>query len=572
MRFLYLIVLSCNLCHAKNITLDTLARNDYNKLKIKFFNYYDNEKVSESKLIAKYYLQKAKREKNDKEIVEGYILNHYDEDFVTSLNYIDSIDLFAKKLKGNIYPARIYLLKGNVYYKFDHLKQALDYYILGLKKSREQKNEKLIIYSNINIAYLNSYIGKNVEAAKVFRHYLYNNVNSSISDLNQMRVSLAYCYLQINKLDSAQVLINQGIASTSSNKYYYSQYQYLLGNYNIKQKKYSTAIKNLSFAKSYFSSIHDSNLMYVLYSSGKAYDGLRNQDKAVQNFTALDSLVQKTDNTFPELKEVYTYLSNYFKGKNNKEKQLYYMERFLKVNKKLDDQFRYLSTEVTRQYDNPKLLKEKEDLEQEIKRRKWLIYSIACIMFLFLIISIFLYYKSKKTEKKYRKTAHKLVYIMKQRNKALDNGQEIKESSSEFKNVKLEEDELLVKNTPEDFAQAILRELENFENKEMFLKKELTLSNLSKILNTNTAYLSEVINIYKGKNLTAYLNDLRINYVLDKLLTEKKFRSYKLNAIAEELGYNNVQAFSSAFKKKTGTTPAAYIKEIEDNLKTQQPS
>lgn len=246
------------------------------------------------------------------------------------------------------------------------------------------------------------------------------------------------------------------------------------------------------------------------------------------------------------------------------------MERFLKINKKLDDQFRYLSTEVTRQYDNPNLLKEKEDLKKEINRRKWLTYSISSAMFLFLITSIFLYYKSKKNIEKYRKIAHDLVYIMEQRNKIHDNEEEIKEISFESNIVKINEEETIVKNTPEEVAHIILKELQNFENKEMFLKKELTLSNLSKIINTNTAYLSEVINHYKGKNLTAYLNDLRIDYVLNKLLTEKKFRSYKLNAIAEELGYNNVQAFSSAFKKKTGTTPAAYIKEIESNFQKPQ--
>ncbi|WP_394351139.1 helix-turn-helix domain-containing protein [Chryseobacterium fistulae] len=71
------------------------------------------------------------------------------------------------------------------------------------------------------------------------------------------------------------------------------------------------------------------------------------------------------------------------------------------------------------------------------------------------------------------------------------------------------------------------------------------------------------MNTYKEKNFTTYLNDLRIDYVLRRLVKDKKIRSYKLTAIAEELGYNNVQAFSTAFKKKTGTTHSIYIKEIE---------
>jgi len=53
---------------------------------------------------------------------------------------------------------------------------------------------------------------------------------------------------------------------------------------------------------------------------------------------------------------------------------------------------------------------------------------------------------------------------------------------------------------------------------------------------------------------------------LERLVKDKKFRSYKLPAIAEEIGYSNVQAFSIAFKKKIGTTLSIYIKEIENSI------
>ena len=59
------------------------------------------------------------------------------------------------------------------------------------------------------------------------------------------------------------------------------------------------------------------------------------------NFIKLDSNIQKTNNLFPELKEVYTYIINYYKEKDDKEKQLFYIDRFLKVNTKLDEQFKY---------------------------------------------------------------------------------------------------------------------------------------------------------------------------------------------------------------------------------------
>jgi YesN/AraC family two-component response regulator len=124
----------------------------------------------------------------------------------------------------------------------------------------------------------------------------------------------------------------------------------------------------------------------------------------------------------------------------------------------------------------------------------------------------------------------------------------------------------MIKTVPDDVAQSILKALDLFESKLQFLKNGITLASLAKSIKTNTTYLSEIINNHKGKNFTAYLNDLRIDYVLDVLVKDKKFRSYKLPAIAEEIGYNNVQAFSIAFKKKTELLPLFISKKLRNQL------
>ncbi|KFF75333.1 hypothetical protein HX13_03680 [Chryseobacterium sp. P1-3] len=147
------------------------------------------------------------------------------------------------------------------------------------------------------------------------------------------------------------------------------------------------------------------------------------------------------------------------------------------------------------------------------------------------------------------------------------------ESETEIKKEELPDDllpqniaiteEKTSKTISEDIVQTILKELDTFERKEQFLTKGITLSSLAKKLKTNSKYLSEVINTYKEKNFAAYLNDLRIDYAISRLATDRKFRSYKIPFIAEELGYNNEQAFTMAFKRRTGTPLSIYLKEIE---------
>jgi AraC-like DNA-binding protein len=577
----------------KNFKNDSLEKYSYSELRNKFYEYDNNGKTAQSKAISIYYLQKAKKEKNNLEIAEGYILKHFNENFPKALKYIDSISIVTESTKGSLYPARIYITRGNLYFKYDNLDAALDNYISGLKYAKEQNNLKLMAYANLNIAYLNNYIGKNEEAAKIFRYYLYNSNNITDEDQHhQIRVGLICCYIELSKLDSANILIKEGRKSAliTKNKYSISQYDYLAGFYYLKQRKYATALPELSKAYNYFHTINDNNITNILFSIAKSYDGLNNKENAVKSFSEIDSIVQKTNNIFPELREVYTYLIDYYKEKNNKEKQLYYIDRFLKVDKKLDEQLKYLSIELPKKYENPRLLEEKENIIKDLKNRKITLYVSISIMLLILLLLSYLYYKSKKREKLQRKIAQDLIHSIEKRN--IENPdtkpdivsfQEIKETESSLKLVLPSEElekftenhnphteeffELLenkaIKTIPEDVKQFILQELEQFEAKELFLKKGITLTSLAKSVKTNTTYLSEIINSYKGKNFAAYLNELRINYALNKLVIDKRFRSYKLSVIAEELGYNNEQAFSIAFKKKTGTPLSTYIKEIE---------
>jgi len=87
---------------------------------------------------------------------------------------------------------------------------------------------------------------------------------------------------------------------------------------------------------------------------------------------------------------------------------------------------------------------------------------------------------------------------------------------------------------------------------------------LSERFNTNTAYLSSIINTYKEKSFKTYLMDLRLETVVKKLKNEKRFRAYKIASIADEMGFKNVNTFTKVFRKKTGITPSYFIKQLNN--------
>jgi len=563
-KFVLLFLIGYNLSYSQiGSKKDSLKKYSYEKLEKKFYDYNYDGKSENSKLIAQYYLAKAKQEKRQSQIAEGYAFMYVNENEKNALKYIDSLAELTRNSEENIYPTRIYLLKANVYLKFNNQKEALNNYIIGLKYAKQKNNKRQIALAETNIAYLNSYIGKDLEAAKVLRYYLDNADYLTENELEKIRINLAECYVEINKLDSASILIKRGLR-IFKNKDIYRYYQYLglSGFYNLKHKEYNNAVNDLSQSKKYFlktDDIRETN--YTLLHLGKAYIGLNEKKKAIKNFTQIDSLVQKTDYIVPEFGEAYTYLIDYYKEEKDNEKQLYYIERFLKIDQILDSQFKYVSRELPRQYDTPKLIHEKEYITNELKYKKTIFYISLSTLLLGLLLFIYLYYKSKKAEKKHRKVAQDLI-------------QSVNESKTknepELKKEKFHDDLLLhaienkaTKTISDDIVQTILKELETFEVKEQFLHKGITLGSLAKKTKTNSRYLSEIINTYKEKNFAAYLNDLRIDYAINRLAKDRKFRSYKISSIAEELGYNNEQAFTLAFKKRTGTPLSIYLKEIE---------
>ena len=82
---------------------------------------------------------------------------------------------------------------------------------------------------------------------------------------------------------------------------------------------------------------------------------------------------------------------------------------------------------------------------------------------------------------------------------------------------------------------------------------------LAKELNTNTRYLSAVINSRFGMNYSCLVNEYRIKEALH-LLVDKRYADKNVEEISAMVGFSNRQSFYAAFYKNTGETPNGYPK------------
>jgi len=88
-----------------------------------------------------------------------------------------------------------------------------------------------------------------------------------------------------------------------------------------------------------------------------------------------------------------------------------------------------------------------------------------------------------------------------------------------------------------------------------FLNPNLTIEEISRILNTNRTYVSKLVNLYYGMPFRDYLNSLRMNYA-KQLMTDEPDAS--LEYIAVKSGFQSSTQFIRKFRETEGVTPTVW--------------
>jgi YesN/AraC family two-component response regulator len=91
-------------------------------------------------------------------------------------------------------------------------------------------------------------------------------------------------------------------------------------------------------------------------------------------------------------------------------------------------------------------------------------------------------------------------------------------------------------------------------------REDFSLSMLAQKVESNTKYVSAVINETYGKNFKSYLNEFRIREACRRLNDSEHYGNFTIQAIYRELGYKTAAGFIQAFRKVNGMTPSQYQK------------
>jgi AraC-like DNA-binding protein len=324
----------------------------------------------------------------------------------------------------------------------------------------------------------------------------------------------------------------------------YGNLLFLLSRYYTYKKDFQQAINKLETAKEIGQSENNKTLYFIsLVELSKVYYLNGEYEKSFAS--AKEGLAHKTFylDFFDYEMEAYRYAALSAKNLGQNEAADSYQELFLTKNNSLKDQKKkeLLS----------KVLTHNEILDataEKTKKNQFLTYLLIVGLVCLALSIFFILYNRKKNQEKIKNFQSIIA--------RLEENRQIRDKAKAEVSPKSEAE-------ISDKTKQVLAGLEEFENGELYLNKEMSLSALATHLNTNTSTLSSIINQYKKQNFNDYINGLRIEYLIEKFESDTSFRSYKLSHIADLCGFSSHPHLSSSFKKKTGISPSEFLKLLQ---------
>ncbi|EDP95495.1 helix-turn-helix domain-containing protein [Kordia algicida OT-1] len=514
--------------------------------------------------------------KDNNEVAEAYITmsswqnkNNNLQSALASL----AIGIEKSKQAGNtplLYEA--YKKKGTYELFGGITEDALESFLEALALAKKMNTLKEQIETKNNISLIKIQVNDNLGAIDFYLENLQQIKASEDKSLESKIVTiylgLTKAYINLDKHDEASWYINQGlsISKQTNNVAYQAYFKTFLGEIESNRGNYEKAHQLFKEVKELINKAGGSRSldMFLKLYIGRNYAAQNKHELAIQEFLEGERLLQKNDIDYLSIQGLYTGLAKSYMATENIKESSKYFNKATEIDAKNDKIRAILKSRITKtELDG---LKEQIDAIEVKSQQTTYYYALGIGILLIVIIGLIVYYKKQQRKNKARfQNVIRQLEEKRQQEKLRQENVITKEEVKPEKSVVSEKSKRIRKAQPEidEKTQEILNKLAIFEADELFLSKESTLVEVAKKIQTNTTYLSKVINTYKEKSFTAYITDLRVDYAIERLSVDKKFRSFTIGAIAQEIGFKRSESLSKAFKVKTGLYPSYFIKELE---------
>lgn len=498
------------------------------------------------------------------------------ENYKLAISYLNKVPESEDKIQLKSY---IYNYNGLSEWRRGNFSKALDIYQEGMKFSSQINDIKQIVKFRANIALINESVGnyqlaiKNLKQLNEFvdqnegifskEEFLNrkSNINLSLGSSyeNYFMKNQSKKYL----LDSSEYFYKKTIDYSQNFAENKTTAKLSLGNIYNWKGDYKNAEKTYYDIVFFSQQNNQQDLLCVAnYNLGDLYYTSKNYEKALVFFKKSDSIAHITkSNDLDYLK------SNYYQAKIYnilKKPELAYKHSriYLDNYEKSEAKLREEALEVNYKLGVGGLANEMINIQEKYRYDVFLNRGLKIFYVLLFITVVFLLIKNIRDKNKAHKKMNALIEEFKanlDKKVPVEIPEEIILEPEEEIQLKKENVNLSIDEAKEN---KIVEKLLALESKLEYLNADFTLPYVAKKIKTNTTYLSYVVNKRFGKSFGEYSNELKINYVINEMITNHMYRKYSTQAIAESVGFKNAVSFAKSFRKRTGVSPAQFANNI----------
>lgn len=514
--------------------------------------------------------------------------------------------ILAGKYNSNMAKSDIYLCAlacrsiANIYYQKESYSQAFKFYMKTLKISEENGFGKLAAESYKNIGNVYAVFKDYQQGIECYEKGLEyaEKYQDTIVEMKILMNLPAICCLD-NRISNARQYYERMLKFIGKDKSveYFSYLNKAL--IFTAEKHYPNAIsyyekaalcaKKIKLDPVYTGSVCGE--MAKLYRKMGQKDSALNYFQIYTNYSEENKLMYMLVEGLQALVKIYSETGNY-------QQALYYKDRYMAVsdslfntnefNRMKNSQFVY---EMDKNYQKiASLTKEGEDKEQKIKTQYWILTGVVTGMLIFFVMLVIVYIEKRKLKSAYKdiynRNAELLLSEQKNRNQRIEYAGKLVEEreryallEQKFNEIQLKDDSSIKvvaeeekkeeqetklystdKLSDEQKERILLAITDIMENTQEFYDCAFSLERLAELIESNSRYVSVVINETYNQNFRTFVSEYRIKEAQLRLMNTAQYGNYTIKAIAESVGYKSPTNFISAFKNMTGITPSIYQK------------
>lgn len=447
---------------------------------------------------------------------------------------------------------------GRKYYYSEDYPHALQYFVGGMKAAEAEDDSHCYM---VCVGYLSN-IYNNFGDFQGCLYYAKRGYDMALKTnnvimQNRFLSNLVFFYCCVGDIENARKSYD-GLRKTPGDDKVGWNYFILYGKARLSKYsgKLNDALREFSDALNYAKAhkMHDIYKLFQLSEIGNVYLDLHQYPEAIlmgQKCLSLSKRLKNNDlqiNACKMLADAYSRIGD--RDSSDKYRMQYYV-----LNDKIYNLKKYFSLK------NSLLQYENMQVDRHINHLELTIIFVSLIVLSLVILVVVIIKKNRSLRDAQKMLIRKNNELQKSESKSNELMKKyipdaVIPDHNEQKEVQPGE------NTPilnEEQSEHLLRLIISaMENNDAVFNPDFNLNTLAVMVNSNTKYVSMVINDTYQKNFKTLLNEYRIREACKRLTDTEHYGNMTIQAIYEEVGYRNAVNFIRVFKKVMGMTPSVY--------------